>query len=235
MLKCERSRCICEQCLVYWIALSLDLEGARYLLRGQMLEHNKNNQSVRGEFYWVIPGDVPGYRDQPDPFQSIRRIPDADYQFRPRLDSQQTHKTMNPASLALQTAAGSNTSEFGQTRVNKLFKNLAVFILLLFMPGIGVVGYDHYVTHEVTPIAIAQAKPINEPKIFKLTLGKHAQTSKTKLRVVTHVVVKGDTLWDIAEVYVKNPFRYPELAKLSNIKDPDLIYPYDLVRIHIYE
>jgi nucleoid-associated protein YgaU len=49
------------------------------------------------------------------------------------------------------------------------------------------------------------------------------------------VVVKGDTLWDIAEAYVKDPFRYPELAELSKIKNPDLIYPYDLVRIHIYE
>jgi nucleoid-associated protein YgaU len=49
------------------------------------------------------------------------------------------------------------------------------------------------------------------------------------------VVVKGDTLWDIAETYVKDPFRYPELAELSKIKNPDLIYPYDLVRIRIYE
>jgi len=46
-----------------------------------------------------------------------------------------------------------------------------------------------------------------------------------------HVVVKGDTLWDIAEKYLGDPFRYPELAKLSRISDPDLIYPGDLIRI----
>ena len=46
-----------------------------------------------------------------------------------------------------------------------------------------------------------------------------------------HIVVKGDTLWDIAKKYLKNPFRYPELARLSDIKNPDLIYPGDTVRI----
>ena len=46
-----------------------------------------------------------------------------------------------------------------------------------------------------------------------------------------HIVVKGDTLWDIARKYLKNPFRYPELARLSQIKNPDLIYPGDTVRI----
>lgn len=47
----------------------------------------------------------------------------------------------------------------------------------------------------------------------------------------THIVVKGDTLWDIAAKYLRNPFRYPELAKLSRIKDSHWIYPGDLIRI----
>jgi len=50
-----------------------------------------------------------------------------------------------------------------------------------------------------------------------------------------HIVVKGDTLWAIAKKYLKNPFRYPELAKLSEIKNPDLIYPGDTVRIRTRE
>jgi len=48
---------------------------------------------------------------------------------------------------------------------------------------------------------------------------------------ILHIVVKGDTLWDISEKYLGDPFRYPELAKLSRINDPDLIYPGDLIRI----
>lgn len=53
------------------------------------------------------------------------------------------------------------------------------------------------------------------------------------VRMLTHVVVKGDTLWDISKAYLNNPFRYPELAKLSEIKNPDLIYPGNIVHIHI--
>jgi len=49
----------------------------------------------------------------------------------------------------------------------------------------------------------------------------------------THIVVKGDTLWDIAAKYLGNPFRYPELAELSRIKNPHWIYPGDLIRIII--
>ena len=48
---------------------------------------------------------------------------------------------------------------------------------------------------------------------------------------VIHIVIKGDTLWHIAIRYLNNPFLYPELAKLSNIKNPDLIYPGNRVRI----
>jgi LysM repeat protein len=52
-------------------------------------------------------------------------------------------------------------------------------------------------------------------------------------REIIHVVVRGDTLWHIARRYIHDPFRYPELARLSNIKNPDLIYPGDRVRILI--
>ena len=51
------------------------------------------------------------------------------------------------------------------------------------------------------------------------------------VKELIHIVVKGDTLWDIAEQYVHNPFLYPELARMSNIKDPNLIYPGNRVRI----
>jgi len=46
-----------------------------------------------------------------------------------------------------------------------------------------------------------------------------------------HIVVKGDTLWDITRRYIGNPYRYPELARLSQIRNPDLIYPGDRVKI----
>lgn len=49
--------------------------------------------------------------------------------------------------------------------------------------------------------------------------------------MLVHIVVKGDTLWDIAKSYLGNPMLYPELAELSRIKDPHWIYPRDVIRI----
>jgi nucleoid-associated protein YgaU len=51
------------------------------------------------------------------------------------------------------------------------------------------------------------------------------------LHEMVHIVAPGDTLWHIAQQYLGDPFRYPELAALSRIENPDLIYPGDIVRI----
>lgn len=75
---------------------------------------------------------------------------------------------------------------------------------------------------------IAITKKTAEPLNNKIE-----KTNKLQSREYVHVVIKGDTLWHIAKRYVNNPWRYPELAKLSRIKNPDLIYPGDRVTIII--
>lgn len=199
---------------------------------------NKGNRSVRGAFYWKIPGDVPGYRSQPDPFQSVRVARNPDYQLTPSSSVQEPGKTTSVLGRgSLQNEADSSACVSGQASNGKWFKWLAFLIVILLVSGVGVVGYKYHGQNAEANLnqAAVGASSNKEPKIFELTLGKQNQTAQSKLRIVTHVVVKGDTLWDIAETYVKDPFRYPELAELSKIKNPDLIYPYDLVRIHIYE
>ncbi len=57
------------------------------------------------------------------------------------------------------------------------------------------------------------------------------RSSHPHIDQVVHIVVKGDTLWHIAQRYIHDPFRYPELARLNKIRNPDLIYPGDRVRI----
>ena len=225
---------------------SLALVESRLLPRGQMSDHRNKKQRVKREFFWEIPGDVPGYRTQPDPFQAVRSLPDGDFQLPPHLDTRAPHKSSSiPDSLIPQTAAESKAAEVEESRGSQAVNRLATLIILLLMLGTGMLGYHYFVadreasllqvTSKLQPVLVAQAKPVEKPKIFELFLGKENKTPQSTLRVITHVVVKGDTLWDIAEEYVKDPFRYPELARLSNIKNPDLIYPYDLVRIHIYE
>jgi nucleoid-associated protein YgaU len=50
---------------------------------------------------------------------------------------------------------------------------------------------------------------------------------------VRHLVVKGDTLWHIAERYTGDPFKYPVLAEASRIENPDLIFPRQTIFIRM--
>ena len=89
--------------------------------------------------------------------------------------------------------------------------------------------------HKLTAKAVMIHADNVEPKTKLKDEHPSSNISKTtqlkKQVIVVHIVVKGDTLWDIAKRYVKNPFKYMELARLSKIKNPDLIYPGDRVTI----
>jgi nucleoid-associated protein YgaU len=212
-----------------------------------MLDEKNKNHSVSDSFFWEIPGDVPGRRSQPDPFQSVRSTPDPDYQLPAHVSTeiQQSHRVANVTEPL--TATDSNDS-VNQSQP-KRFRMFPVFIVLLAMLFLAGTGYKYLFSLEDNDVAMSTMKAqltdrsvavtkntINvQSKIFELILGKKDSTPQSQLRIITHVVVKGDTLWDIAETYVKDPFRYPELAELSEINKPDLIYPYEIVRIQIYE
>jgi len=50
---------------------------------------------------------------------------------------------------------------------------------------------------------------------------------------VAHVVKRGDTLWDIAKAYLKDPFRWPEVFQRNTdvVENPHWIYPGETIRI----
>ncbi len=48
----------------------------------------------------------------------------------------------------------------------------------------------------------------------------------------SHVVIKGDTLWDISAEYLQNPFQWPSIWKSNpQIQDPHWIYPGDRINL----
>jgi hypothetical protein len=48
----------------------------------------------------------------------------------------------------------------------------------------------------------------------------------------THIVVKGDTLWDISALFLEQPWLWPKLWRLNpEINNPHLIYPGDIIKL----
>ena len=52
---------------------------------------------------------------------------------------------------------------------------------------------------------------------------KQPEVVKTNLNDISYKVIWGDTLWDIANTYYKNPWKYTDIAKYNGIKNPDHI------------
>jgi chemotaxis signal transduction protein/nucleoid-associated protein YgaU len=82
------------------------------------------------------------------------------------------------------------------------------------------------------PVKTAKPKPVRERRASFLMEFGPEKGEITMSTVDTlpqdadlYEVLKGDTLWHIARRFTGNPFKYPRIARDSDIKNPDLIFP----------
>lgn len=102
--------------------------------------------------------------------------------------------------------------------------------------------FDEKVVIEVLPPSQEEAEP--EPEVVapakenEIVLAKESEVivpevpkPAVKKEAVTYKIKWGDTLWDIANAYYKNPWRYKFLARYNGIKNPDRIISGTYIKI----
>lgn len=72
------------------------------------------------------------------------------------------------------------------------------------------------------------APPAQEEEIViieqaEIVVPEQPPVTEEKPENILYKIKWGDTLWDIADTYYKNPWRYKYIARFNNIKDPDYI------------
>jgi hypothetical protein len=84
----------------------------------------------------------------------------------------------------------------------------------------------------ISTSALAQT-PAAPPKPSTQKPGPTLTQVKAGPNEVVHVVKRGDTLWDLAKAYLKDPFRWPEVFQRNTdiVENPHWIYPGETIRI----
>lgn len=117
---------------------------------------------------------------------------------------------------------------------------IATILVLFFVPGI--FRTDKEPTSEISETTIEQIIPeqvVEEPeevvpeakeeevivveKAEEIVPEQPPVVEVEKPKSITYKIKWGDTLWDIADTYYKNPWKYKFIAKHNNIKNPDHI------------
>jgi len=94
------------------------------------------------------------------------------------------------------------------------------------------------VQQKIEPAPVIQA-PATAPEPKQRQKGRTSNAPVMSYKVPTTIpregvnykIRWGDTLWDIAEAFYRNPWLYPKIAKYNNIRNPNLIISGRTIRI----
>ena len=118
---------------------------------------------------------------------------------------------------------------------------IATLLVLLVLPGKFNLRQKHAEKKAQTaiekqaeapaPVEEKKPEPVPQAKEDEVVVIEKAEEVKpvpppaaeTKSKNVTYKIKWGDTLWDIADTYYKNPWRYKKIANYNGIKNPDHI------------
>ena len=91
-------------------------------------------------------------------------------------------------------------------------------------------------TPPVTPPPVIQA-PVTAPVPAPVQRRRNPPVASYRVPAVipregaAYTIRWGDTLWDIAEAFYRNPWLYPRIARFNNIRNPDLIISGRTIRV----
>ena len=77
------------------------------------------------------------------------------------------------------------------------------------------------ISEPVAPPALEEEVVVVEQA--EIVVPEQPPVTPEKPKDINYKIKWGDTLWDIADTYYKNPWRYKYIAKFNHIKDPDYI------------
>ncbi|MFO7594082.1 MAG: LysM peptidoglycan-binding domain-containing protein [Pseudomonadota bacterium] len=117
-----------------------------------------------------------------------------------------------------------------QLHLARQFTGLSAALMIALMAGCASAPEEPEPTPVTETEPVVESDPAFEPEPATVT---EPVVQLRSDHPETYTVVKGDTLWDIASAFLKDPWMWPELWQSNpQIENPHLIYPGDILTIY---